>query len=120
MDPAQAEEARKKRQEEMKRKREAGPTRTGRKKKKGIDQKSDKLPQITPNQKCRLRLLRQERVKDYILLEQEFIQNQERLKPIDETRKAEQATVDKKRKLPLNIATLEEMIDDDHVIVAPH
>jgi 26S proteasome regulatory subunit T2 len=36
---------------------------------------------VLPTSKCRLRLLRQERVKDYILMEQEFIQNQERLKP---------------------------------------
>jgi len=67
------EKERKRRQEEQKRKQEAGPQRTGRKKKKqGLDA-SNKLPQITPNTKCRLRLLRQERVKDYILLEQEFI-----------------------------------------------
>lgn len=30
---------------------------------------------VAPNTKCRLRLLRQERIKDYILMEQEFIQN---------------------------------------------
>jgi len=32
-----------------------------------------KLPDITPNLKCRLRLNRQLRVKDYLLIEQEFV-----------------------------------------------
>ena len=51
-----------------KRKHEAGPQRTGKKKKKAIDT-STKLPNITPSSKCRLRLLRQNRVKDYLLME---------------------------------------------------
>lgn len=41
-------------------------------------------PAVTPNTKCRLRLLKLERVKDYLLMEEEFIQNQERLKPQEE------------------------------------
>jgi 26S proteasome regulatory subunit T2 len=36
---------------------------------------SSKLPQVNPVSKCRLRLLRQERVKDYLLMEEEFIKN---------------------------------------------
>ena len=72
---------------------------------------------VTPNQKCRLRLLRQERVKDYILMEQEFIQNQERLKPRDQNKLKEKAEVEKMRGMPLMVANLEEIIDDDHVIV---
>jgi len=59
---------RERRQEEQKRKHEAGPQRTGKKKKKAIDT-STKLPNITPSSKCRLRLLRQNRVKDYLLME---------------------------------------------------
>jgi len=54
-----------------------------------------------------------------MLLEQEFIQNQERLKPIDETRKQEEEKIDKIRQCPLSICNLEEMIDDDHCIIAP-
>jgi len=30
---------------------------------------------VTPNNKCRLRLLKLERIKDFLLMEQEFIQN---------------------------------------------
>lgn len=35
---------------------------------------------VTPHARCRLRQLKMERVKDYLLLEQEFVQNQERLR----------------------------------------
>jgi 26S proteasome regulatory subunit T2 len=34
-----------------------------------------KLPQLNPTAKCRLRLLRADRTKDYLLLEEEFIRN---------------------------------------------
>jgi 26S proteasome regulatory subunit T2 len=37
-----------------------------------------------PHTRCRLRLLKLERIKDYLVMEQEFIQNQERLKPQEE------------------------------------
>jgi len=40
--------------------------------------------QVTPNAKCRLRLLKLERIKDYLLMEQEFIENHERMKPSNE------------------------------------
>ncbi len=39
---------------------------------------------VTPHTRCRLRLLKQERIKDYLLMEEEFIRNQERLKPQEE------------------------------------
>jgi 26S proteasome regulatory subunit T2 len=44
-----------------------------RKKKKGVDIAS-KLPTITPNTKCLLRLRKFERIKDYLLMEKEYIQ----------------------------------------------
>ena len=37
-----------------------------------------KLPGITPNAKCKLRLLKLERIKDWLLMEEEFVSNQER------------------------------------------
>jgi 26S proteasome regulatory subunit T2 len=73
-----------------------------------------------PTYKSRLRLLRQERVKDYILLEQEFIQNQERLKPQDENKEKEKKSIEELRGMPLNVANLEEIIDDDHAIVSQY
>jgi 26S proteasome regulatory subunit T2 len=39
---------------------------------------------VTPHARCRLKLLKLERIKDYLLMEEEFIRNQERLKPQEE------------------------------------
>lgn len=39
-----------------------------------------KLPDVTPNIKCRLRLCRQERIKDFLLIEQDFVRKQEEYK----------------------------------------
>lgn len=61
-----------------------------------------------------------ERIKDYLTLEQEFIENQEILNPdftIDEKQQEERDQVDKLRGFPLSIATLEEIIDDNHAII---
>jgi hypothetical protein len=43
---------------------------------------------VMPLTKCRLRQLRLERIKDYLLLEQEFITNQEAVKPSEEKTEA--------------------------------
>lgn len=61
------------------------PTRIGKKKKrtKGPEA-ANKLPQVLPHTRCRLKVLRTERIKDYLLMEEEFISNQERLKPQEE------------------------------------
>jgi 26S proteasome regulatory subunit T2 len=39
---------------------------------------------VTPHTRCRLRYVKLERIKDYLLMEEEFIRNQERLKPQEE------------------------------------
>lgn len=52
-------------------------------------------------------------------MEQEFIQNQERLKPQDQKKEKERLMVDEIRGMPLQVANLEEIIDDEHAIVAP-
>ncbi len=36
---------------------------------------------MTPHTRCRLKLLKLERIKDFLLMEEVLIQNQERLKP---------------------------------------
>jgi 26S proteasome regulatory subunit T2 len=54
-----------------------------RKKKKG-PAAAVKIPQVFPTAKCKLRLLKLERIKDYLLMEQEFIQNQEIKRPREE------------------------------------
>jgi hypothetical protein len=42
------------------------------------------LALVFPSTRCKLKLLRMERIKDYLLIEEEFVQNQERLKPQEE------------------------------------
>ena len=86
----------------------------GRKKKRKGVYDAVRLPKITPNSKCRLRLLRQLRVKDYLLMEEEFIKNQERLKPQDEKKEEERTVVDAIRGTPMLVGSLEEIIDENH------
>ncbi|KAI8994814.1 26S proteasome subunit P45 [Pilobolus umbonatus] len=93
------------------------PTRVGKKKKRGPDTTA-KLPQVFPTTRCRLKMLKMERIKDYLLLEEEFVQNQERLKPQEEKDQEERTRVDDLRGSPMTIGSLEEIIDDDHVIVS--
>merc|ERR1712044_50826 len=95
------------------------PTRVGKRKKKmkGPDA-ANKLPQVTPHTRCRLKLLKMERIKDYLLMEEEFIKNQERLKPQEEKQEEERSRVDELRGTPMSVGNLEEIIDDNHAIVS--
>lgn len=96
------------------------PTRVGKKKRRGPSAAS-KLPAVFPTTRCHLKLLKMERIKDYLLLEEEFIQNQERLKP-EETREEkneeDRSRVDDLRGSPMAVGTMEEIIDDDHAIIS--
>lgn len=94
------------------------PTRVGKKKKiKGPDS-MHKLPLATPYTRCRLKMLKLERIKDYLLMEEEFINNQERLKPQEEKQEEERSKVDDLRGTPMSVGSLEEIIDDNHAIVS--
>lgn len=93
------------------------PTRVGKKKKRGPDAIS-KLPAVFPTTRCRLKLLKLERIKDYMLMEEEFVVNQERLKPQEEKNQEERTRVDDLRGSPMGVGSLEEIIDDEHVIVS--
>jgi 26S proteasome regulatory subunit T2 len=96
------------------------PTRVGKKKKRGPAAAS-KLPAVYPTTRCRLKLLKQERIKDFMLMEEEFIQNQERLKPEaarEEKNEEDRTRVDDLRGTPMAVGTLEEIIDDDHAIIS--
>merc|ERR1712156_631874 len=73
---------------------------------------------VTPHTKCRLRLLKQERIKDYLLMEEEFIRNQERLKPQEEKNEEERSKVDDLRGTPMSVGSLEEIINDNHATVS--
>lgn len=114
----------------------------GNKKKKNGNKNDLDLPKILPNTRCRLKKLRMERVKDHLLLEQEFITNKEQmdaknsndlngqdtgdleLDEIEAIAKNSKGKVNEEllklesiRGSPVYIGTLEEMVDDDHAII---
>jgi len=103
-----------------KKKYEPPPPRTAgpKKKRKKGPEASAKLPDVKPHTRCKLRLLKLERIKDYLLMEEEFIQNQERLKPSEEKAQEERTKVDDIRGSPMGVGSLEEIIDDNHAIVS--
>merc|ERR1740130_1369314 len=95
------------------------PTRVGRKKKKKSGPApNQKLPDVKPSTKCRLRLLKLDRVNDYLLMEQEFVARQEQIKPMEEKAQEERSKIDDIRGTPMGISSLEEMIDDNHAIIS--
>ncbi|KAF2590237.1 hypothetical protein F2Q70_00039810 [Brassica cretica] len=97
----------------------APPSRVGRKqrKQKGPEAAA-RLPAVTPSTKCKLRLLKMERIKDYLLMEEEFVANQERLKPQEEKAEEDRSKVDDLRGTPMSVGNLEELIDENHAIVS--
>ncbi|KAL2540731.1 26S proteasome regulatory subunit 4A [Abeliophyllum distichum] len=97
----------------------APPARVGRKqrKQKGPEAAA-RVPTVTPLSKCKLRLLKLERIKDYLLMEEEFVANQERLKPQEEKTEEDRSKVDDLRGSPMSVGNLEELIDENHAIVS--
>ncbi|CAK7205889.1 ATPase of 26S proteasome regulatory subunit 4 [Sporothrix eucalyptigena] len=114
-------------------------TRVGRKKRKtGGGGAAAKLPAVFPTSRCKLRLLRMQRIHDHLLLEEEYVENQERLRKAKAAKDSnapaanldaadgvggdrladERSRVDDMRGSPMGVGTLEEMIDDDHAIVS--
>ncbi|CAF4228141.1 unnamed protein product [Rotaria sordida] len=55
---------------------------------------ANKLAEVLPYRHCHLKQLRFERIKDNLLLEEEFIKNQERLKPQEDRHEEERSKVD--------------------------
>jgi 26S proteasome regulatory subunit T2 len=97
----------------------APPSHFGRKKRKTKGTSvSSKLPTTVPNAKCRLRMLKHERIKDYLMMEEEFIQEQQRLKPKEERDTEEKSKLDDLRGSPMDVGSLEEFIDENHCIVS--
>ena len=87
------------------------------KKKKGVDTAS-KLPTITPNTKCLLRMRKYERLKDYLLMEEEYLTTQQTNKTEDQNAEEEKTSIDLLRGTPVTIGTLEEIITEDQAIVS--
>ena len=110
-------------------------TRIGRKKRKAAGPTAAaKLPDIFPTSRCRLRYLRMQRVHDHLLLEEEYVENMERLRKTKaqglpdavgrgdldllDRNADERSRVDDMRGSPMGVGNLEELIDDDHAIVS--
>jgi len=93
-------------------------TRIGKRKKKKGPEAAMKLPVVKPHTKCKLRLLKLERIKDYLLMEEEFVQTQEQLRPQEEKTQEERSKVDDIRGTPMGVGSLEEIIDDNHALVS--
>ncbi|OCF42207.1 26S protease regulatory subunit 4 [Kwoniella heveanensis CBS 569] len=92
------------------------PTRVGKKKRRGPDA-SSRLPAVYPTTRCKLKMLKMERIKDYLLMEEEFVANQASQSGEDRTA-ADRTRVDELRGSPMGVGSLEEIIDDDHAIVS--
>lgn len=108
-----------KKKEEKKKKYEPPlPTRVGKKRRLRGPEAANKLPPVTPHTRCRLKLLKLERIKDFLLMEEELIRNQERLRPQEVKNEEERSKVDDLRGTPMAVGTLEEIIDDNHAIVS--
>eukprot|EP00452_MALV-II_sp_L67-6_P000202 gene202-201_t len=64
-------------------------------------------------------MLKHERLKDYLMLEEEYVSNQEQLKPKDDSQQSEERDkLDELRGTPMDVGTLEEFIDENHVIIS--
>jgi 26S proteasome regulatory subunit T2 len=91
---------------------------TKRKRKKKGPPPAVRIPPVFPTSKCKLRLLKLERIKDFLAMEEEFIRNQDILKPKEEKDQEEREKVEDLRGSPMGVGSLEEMIDDNHAIVS--
>jgi len=80
--------------------------------------KNSQIPKITPNSKCNLRLLKLERVKDWLTMEEEFINNCETSTSREQYQEEKRRKLDEVRGSPMLVGTLEEIMDDDHAIVS--
>lgn len=109
-----------KKKEKKKREKPKPPSRVGKKRKKGAAT-ARKLPSILPNATSKLKELRLQRVNDWLILEHEFVTNQEILSPSEDRNKEEREKLDNLMGTPIMLGTMEEIVDDGHCIVStPH
>ncbi|KAJ7979491.1 26S proteasome regulatory subunit 4-like [Quillaja saponaria] len=74
-----------------------------------------RIPTVAPLTNCKLRLLKLERIKDYLRIEEEFVSNQERLRLKNVL---DRLIVDSLRGSPMVVGSLKELIDENHAIVS--
>ncbi len=76
---------------------------------------NNRLPLVTPTVKCKLRLLKLQKMSSFLYLEKQLLSLVE-TSPQDKN--SSRASIDQLRGSPLSIGTLEEFIDDNHAIVS--
>ncbi|KAK8802232.1 hypothetical protein WA588_005205 [Blastocystis sp. NMH] len=79
---------------------------------------ANKIPTIYPSTKCKLRLLQLQRVYDFLQMETEYVRNKSEAKKVDGGPDENELTIESIRGSPLNICTVDEIIDEDHVIIS--
>ncbi|KAK5976049.1 Regulatory particle triple-A ATPase 2 [Trichostrongylus colubriformis] len=78
----------------------------------------NKMPNIIPRRGCLLRLLKQNRVHDYLLLETEFIKRQNQFKSLESQRREERKVIQQLRGTPTTLAKVHELFNDEqHAVV---
>lgn len=90
------------------------------KRSKGPDAAS-KLPIVTPHTRCRLKLIKLERILDWLIMEEEFLTNSKAYvskQQDNDDENDERSKVDELRGNPMSVGNLEEIIDDNHAIVS--
>ena len=116
--PGKGEDGEKKKKKKRFEPRPASNNRQGRRRRRKGPSGLNKTPTVVPNSKCKLRMLKLDRVKDFLLLEAEFIRNHEVFKPHEERDQEEREKLEELRGSPLAVGSLEELIDDNHAIVS--
>eukprot|EP00594_Rhizosolenia_setigera_P008262 CAMPEP_0178955984 /NCGR_PEP_ID=MMETSP0789-20121207/9943_1 /TAXON_ID=3005 /ORGANISM="Rhizosolenia setigera, Strain CCMP 1694" /LENGTH=454 /DNA_ID=CAMNT_0020637745 /DNA_START=96 /DNA_END=1460 /DNA_ORIENTATION=- len=96
----------------------AASSRAGRRRRRKGPSGLSKTPQVVPTSKCKLRLLKLDRVKDFLLMEEEFIRNHEVFKPHEERDQEEREKLEELRGQTLAVGSLEELIDDNHALIS--
>jgi len=76
-----------------------------------------KMPTVTPVVRCRLKVLKTQRILDYLSVEEEYVKQQEEVKPQEEREEGERSEIDQMRGKPMELGYMEEAIDDNHAIV---
>ena len=92
-------------------------TNIGKRKKSKGPSTIEKMPTVMPNYACKLRQLQLDKMNDYLLLEEEFIDQCQLLEINEDKIEEELKQIQAIRGGTMVVGTLEEVIDDDHAIV---
>uniref|UniRef100_A0A5S6QFP2 AAA domain-containing protein n=1 Tax=Trichuris muris TaxID=70415 RepID=A0A5S6QFP2_TRIMR len=80
---------------------------------------AQKLPEVIPRERCRLQLLKYERVKDFLLLESSYLMHHGNEKlDINGNDTEMRGKLEELRGSPMTVGNLEEVIDNSHAIVS--